>query len=236
MPTVALEICIDAPDGLAVARTGGADRVELCSALTLGGLTPGPGLVALAARSGLPAHAMIRPRPGGFETGQADMDACLADISHMRGAGLVGVVIGAIVGGALDEGALAAMVRAAGPMEVTLHRVVDTLPDPVAAVEVAARLGIGRILTSGGAGRAGEGVGTIAAMVRAARGRVEIMAGGGVTPESAPALLSAGVDALHASASAPVIGSEALGLPPARRTDADAVRALRAVLSRRAAA
>ena len=230
-PGIALEICVDTPDGLAVAARAGADRCELCAALDLGGLTPGPGLIAAGARAGVPVHARIRPRAGDFIATEADLLAMIADIAAIRAAGLAGVVIGVATGaGALDIAALEPLVRAAGPLEVTLHRVIDLAPDPLAALEAAIGLGIGRILTSGGAPAAPDGAERIARMVRQAAGRIEIMAGGGVTPASVPALLATGVDALHASC-AVSSGGEGFGFGRTRRTDAGRITALKRAMT-----
>ncbi len=229
-----LEICVDSADGLAAAVRGGADRIELCSALALGGLTPGPGLIAAAARCGLPCHAMIRPRPGDFVPRHGDLAAMLADVAAMRAAGLCGVVIGiAATDGHLDAGALGMLIAAAGPMEVTLHRLVDLVPDPLDAIDIAVTLGITRILTSGQARAAPDGTAGLAAMVARAAGRVQIMAGGRVTPASVPALLATGVDALHASCGVPD-PEEAdcirIGIAPRRIAGEAELRALRAAM------
>ncbi|GGL61691.1 copper homeostasis protein CutC [Wenxinia marina] len=229
----ALEICVDTPEGIATAATAGADRIELCAALGLGGLTPSAGLIAAALAAEVPAHAMVRPRAGGFVLSEADLRAMLADVEAARRAGLAGVVIGAArPGGTLDADDLARLREAAGPMAVTLHRVIDLTPDPLEAVETAVSLCLDRILTSGQAPTAPEGAELIAAMVAQAAGRIEIMAGGGVTPASAQALLATGVDALHAScAVAADDGAPGIGLPASRLTDAAAIRALRAAMT-----
>lgn len=221
-----LEVCVDTPDGLAAAVEAGADRCELCAGLDLGGLTPGAGLLAAARTAGLPVHVLVRPRAGDFVASGADLAAMIADIEAVRAAGLAGVVVGAAFkSGELDRDALAALVEAAGPLEVTLHRVVDFAPDPLAAVEAAIGLGMRRILTSGGARRAVEGAERIAAMVRQAAGRIEIMAGGGVTREAAPALLATGVQALHASCATVLRGDDGFGRT--RVTDRRSIEALR---------
>lgn len=196
MAALALEICVDTPHGVRAAAD--ADRIELCSALALGGLTPGADLIAAATT--VPAHAMIRPRARDFVFDQAYISACLVDIAQMRAAGLAGVVIGsARPDGQLDAANLARMIDAAGNLSITLHRVIDTMPDPVVSVGIAIELGTTRVLTSGGAVRVGEGLETIRAMVNAAAGRIEIMAGGGLRLEDVRALQRIGVDAAHAS-------------------------------------
>ena len=238
--TIALEVCVDTPEGI-VACQGLADRIELCAGLAIGGLTPGEGLIAAARDSAVPVHAMIRPVPGGFDYDNATCEACVAEVAHMRAAGLAGVVVGVTRQGALHREALARLVAAAGPLEVTLHRAVDLLDDAGTAVDLCADLGIARILTSGGTARAEEGLARIAAMVARSRGRVQIMAGGGVTAENAARILAAtGVQALHGSCAAPVPGSAraaALGFEGAglRRTDRDRIAALRRAIDGAAA-
>ena len=189
---------------------GGADRIELCSALALGGLTPSAGLMAIAAeaqkQTRLPVRAMIRPREGHFHFDVADCDMMLRDIDAVRAAGLDGVVIGASnAAGSLDTALLERLVAHAAGMAVTLHRVVDLLPDPVEAVDVAIALGLSTILTSGGAIKAADGVDNIAAMQQRAGGRIEIMAGSGVHAGNAPTIIAAtGIHAIHASCSRPI--------------------------------
>lgn len=230
-----LEICVDTPAGLAAAVGGGADRIELCAALALGGLTPAPGLMAMAADCPVPVRAMIRPREGHFLFDPGEVDAMMRDIDAARAAGLDGVVIGAMTAdGGLDLPLIERLVAHAAGMAVTLHRVVDLLPDPVEAVEAAASLGIATLLTSGGAHRAVEGMTCIAAMRERAAGRIEILAGSGVNADNAPLLLArTGVPALHASCSAMVAGADerllALGFerPGRRETDPALVAALR---------
>lgn len=199
-PARELEICVDTPEALTIAMEVGADRIELCAALKLDGLTPGPGLVHLAREVPVPVMAMIRPRAGNFVFGPADMLAALEDIAHMRAAGLAGVVLGAsLPDGRLDTGALARMVQAAEGMDLTLHRAFDITPDPFAALEDAIALGFSRILTSGQARSAIEGVGTLTQLVNTARGRIGIMAGAGVRADHAVLLLETGATALHGS-------------------------------------
>lgn len=228
-----LEVCVDTVAGLQEAVRGGADRIELCAALALGGLTPSAGVMAEAAGCGVPVMAMIRPRSGHFVWSPAEMAVIEADIALARRAGLAGVVLGAsLPDGRLDRAALARMVRAAQGMDLTLHRCIDLVPDMGAALEDAVALGFRRVLTSGGATTAEAGAGRIAALVSQAAGRIVIMPGAGVAAGNAARLLALGSDELHASCSVPerIDGpGVALGFGPAveRRTDADTVRALK---------
>ena len=235
MNEVLLEVCVDSVSGLQAAVAGGADRIELCSALELGGLTPSPGLMRLAAGSPVPVYAMIRPRSGDFVFSRGEVEAMFADIDAVRAAGLAGVVLGAnLPGGRLDEEALGRLVRHAVGLGKTLHRAFDLVPHPPQAVETAIELGFSRILTSGGAPTAVEGLETLRAVFAAADDRIAVMPGSGVTVDSAPQLLAAlPIREIHASCSAPRPATEprarALGFDSGQRrqTSADLVAALR---------
>lgn len=234
-----LEVCVDDASGLASAVVGGADRIELCSALELGGLTPTPGLMALAARAPIAVRAMVRPRPGDFVFGSADVETMLGDIAAVRAAGLSGVVLGASQpNGQLDTDTLRVLMRASAGLATTLHRAVDLAPDVEGAVEHAVALGFDTILTSGGAKTALEGVAVIARMHQIAAGRLTIMAGSGINAVSAGQVLSqVRLDALHGSCSvaAPAASAAAMrlgfGSPGRKATSAQQVAALRAVMA-----
>eukprot|EP00913_Durusdinium_trenchii_P008209 g7706.t1 len=174
----------DRPAGVAAALRGGADRLELCSALALGGLTPSPGMMRYAARmAGVPVYAMIRPRAGDFQFCEQDFDAMMADIDHARNCGLSGVVLGANrPDGSLDVARLETLVSQAAGLGLTLHRAFDMVPDPAEALEQAIGLGFERILTSGQACSAPEGLEAIRLLQDKAGGRISIMAGSGVKP------------------------------------------------------
>jgi copper homeostasis protein len=234
---ILLEVCVDDPQGLAAAVAGGADRIELCAALALGGLTPSQGLMQAAAGCGVPCMAMIRPRAGNFVFDADAVAVMRADIGAARAAGLAGVVIGASrADGALDADVLAELLEAAGGMDVTLHRAIDLCPEPVAAVRVAMGLGIRRILSSGGALTATEGAVTLAAMMDLAGAACIIMPGAGVTAETLPGLAHLPLREVHASCAAVVpSGGRALdlGFQPAgaKCTDRAKVAVLKAALA-----
>lgn len=233
--TVKLEVCIDDVASIDACIKAGADRIELCSALDLGGLTPSPGLIVAAGKSSVPARAMIRPRAGDFCFTEAEVDVMLADIAAVRSAGLSGVVLGAMTAdNELDRSVLARLISATGSLGKTLHRAVDLLPDPVAAVDAAVELGFDCILTSGGALTADAGTAVIAAMAERASGRIDIMVGSGVREENAAAIrLATRVDWLHSScarAEANRSDIRHFGFGPAARrlADPDRIRALKA--------
>lgn len=219
-----LEVCVEDAAGLAVAIEGGAGRIELCAALALDGLTPSAGLLALARDCPVPVHVLIRPRAGDFRYGEAEARQMEAEIAAVRAAGLAGVVLGACgADGGLDHALLARLVRAADGLSQTLHRAFDTVPDQFAALEAAIGLGFARILTSGAAADAAAGAARIAALHRAAAGRIGLLPGGGLRPANlAPLLAQPGLREFHASCSRP-------GAPG--RTDPAMLRAMCASLA-----
>jgi len=233
-----LEICVDDAAGVAAALEGGADRIELCSALELGGLTPSGALVARAVTTGLPVHAMVRPRAGSFVHDADEVALMVDEIGRVLAQGVAGVVVGALrPNGRLDTAALARFRDAARDAAIVLHRAIDLTPDPVAAVEEACALGFDKILSAGGARNAADASETLAAMVAAAAGRLSVIAGSGVTPANVAELIAAtGVREVHSSASeagpAPDPRSVALGFAtgPRRVTSAGLVRRLRAAI------
>jgi len=211
---IAVEIAVQDVVGVRVALAGGADRVELCSALGMGGLTPSAALIAGAVaeardtgRDGF-VHVLIRPRGGGFVYDADEVALTVADVRFAREAGAAGVVVGALDdSGAVDAEAVAAIVDAAGPLSVTFHRAIDVAPDPVRAAERLAELGVARILTSGGAERSIDGVRMLRQLTDRVGGRVQVMAGGGVRVDDIPDIAATGVDAVHLSARDAVHGS-----------------------------
>ncbi|MEO8243276.1 MAG: copper homeostasis protein CutC [bacterium] len=233
-----LEICVDDALGLAEAVAGGADRVELCAALGIGGLTPSAGLMAVAAGCGVPCYPMIRPRSGDFVFTAAEVAVMRADIRAVQAAGLTGVVLGASrPDGQLDAAVLADLVAEAQDLDLTLHRVIDLTPDVEQAVDAAVQLGFRRILSSGGALVAPQGVARLARMIKAAAGRLSIMPGSGVSVASWPSLAGLRVSEVHASCALPVktqgraveFGFVSVA---ERRTDRAEVAALKAAITR----
>lgn len=233
-----LEICVDSAEGLAAAIEGGADRIELCSALGVGGLMPSYGLMQHAKRtSPIPVYPLIRPRAGSFIYDEADIAIMEADIAQARELGLSGVVIGAITQDRrLDRQVLERLMEAASGVDITLHRAFDMVSDPFEALETAVDLGISRILTSGCAKNVSLGMDTLKRLAHQANGRISIMPGGGVTADLAPELLaSGGIHEIHASGSASCAEEPALvefGFAPEQRkqTSPEVIRALKTIV------
>ncbi|MFF4471523.1 copper homeostasis protein CutC [Streptomyces sp. NPDC001599] len=213
-----LEIAVVSPAGARTAREHGADRVELCTGLEFGGLTPSTPAVEAAAESGPPVHVLVRCRPGDFVYDAEEVALMAAEVRTALRAGARGVVVGALTpDGALDTDALAALVGAARDTDpaaqVTLHRAVDQASDPVAAVAALPGLGITRVLTSGGAPTAIEGSAVLAAMAAANPG-LDVAAGGGVRPGDVAGLLAAGATSVHLSAKTRATPRRAAGWVP----------------------
>ena len=232
-----LEVCVDSVDGMVAAAAAGADRIELCSALEVGGLTPSEGQMARAAELGIPVHALIRSRAGDFCFSAAEVAAMVADVRAARAHGLAGVVIGAAGrDGQLDRDALSRMREAAGGLSVTLHRVFDLVPEFGAALEIAMETGCERVLTSGGAVEAPAGKAAIAAICREARGRIGILPAAGITAANVAAFLDGlPVTEVHSACGRlRPMAARAVAMefcrPERLETDPAEVRALKAVL------
>jgi copper homeostasis protein len=193
---VAFELAVQDSHGLAVAARLAPQRIELCSALALGGLTPSAALVGAAVETpGIPpVHVLIRPRPGGFAYSPDEVAVLIADIGFVRRSGAAGVVVGGARNGKIDTELMKRVMEAAGDTAVTCHRVFDTLPDPAEAVETLVSLGVTRILASA------TDLERLTTAVETGAGRIEIMAGGGVRTHLVEKIVRTGVHAIHASA------------------------------------
>ena len=199
----AVEIAVQDVAGARDAIAAGADRLELCVALEVGGLTPSVGLLDAVCAAVDPAlvNVLVRPRGGGFVYSPEEVELVAADIRACAERGAGGVVVGALdASGLLDRAALRRWRDAAGDAALVFHRAIDASADPDAVFDALREEGVARVLTSGGATRSLEGAARLAAFVRRAGGDIEVMAGGGVQPDDIPALKETGVDAVHLSA------------------------------------
>uniref|UniRef100_A0A0K0CZP0 Copper homeostasis protein cutC homolog n=1 Tax=Angiostrongylus cantonensis TaxID=6313 RepID=A0A0K0CZP0_ANGCA len=182
-----LEICVDSYESAVNAVDGGAHQLEVCSALSLGGLTPSIGLVRRLRASfpQIPLFVMIRPRSGDFIYTGDEIDVMLEDLRAMKGIGVAGFVFGVLnSSGALDEANCCRLIQAARPLRCTLHRAFDLVKDWKIALDLAAKLGFKTILTrflhffcSGQAVTAMDGVHRLKKIQEAAGDRLQIMAG-----------------------------------------------------------
>ena len=201
--TYQLEICANSVLSAVIAQEGGADRVELCQNLDVGGTTPSLGQVWLA-RAGLSigVHVLIRPRGGDFLYSDLEFLEMKSDIMFCREAKCDGVVIGMLLAdGRVDTVRMAELIELARPMQVTFHRAFDRCRDPFEALEAIIDLGCDRLLTSGMKNTAAEGAETIAQLVKQANGRIEVMPGAGINEENILQIAAAtGASSFHTSA------------------------------------
>ncbi len=205
-----LEVCVDSTASALAAKHGGADRLELCADLIVGGTTPSLTLVQqVKAETGLPVRALLRPRFGDFcydSYELAQMEQLAAELVE---AGADGIVTGVLTPeGALDAGAMQpiyaaarkAAEKAGRPVACTLHRAFDVCADPFAALETARSMGLCTILTSGQAASAPQGAALLRQLTERAGKDVEILAGAGISAQNIPVLAAqTGVRAFHLS-------------------------------------
>jgi copper homeostasis protein len=201
MRNLKIEVCCNTAADAFTAKEAGADRVELCSALALGGLTPSMGELSAARRAGIEIAAMVRPREGGFCYNDIEFETMLADADAMLRAGADSIVFGILrPDGTLDTARCAKMLETIGNKTAVFHRAIDVMPDWRAAIDALCELGFGRILTSGQRPTAIEGADTIREMMDYAAGRIDILPGSGIRPENAKAFVEkTGTNELHVS-------------------------------------
>lgn len=188
---VIFEVCVDGADGVLAAQAAGADRVELCAALSEGGLTPSAGAVAAALDvATIGVNVLIRPRGGDFVYDRHEVRAMRRDIEVAAAAGVHGIVIGALTeDGDVDTAVCRELISAAGGLPVTFHRAYDMARRPHDAFAAVAELGVDRLLTSGQEATALAGAALIAELVAAAGDRLTVMPGSGVTAGNVRRLL-----------------------------------------------
>lgn len=197
-----LEVCVDSLAGVEAAAGGGADRLELCARLDVGGLTPTREFVAAAlARTTLACHVMLRPRAGDFVSSRAELATMRAELKWIRASGARGVVLGVLDRERrIDTLRTRELVELARPLAVTFHRAFDQLVDLPAGLDDLISLGVERVLTSGGAPDAWHGRTRLRELVTRAADRIVVMPGGGVRVHNAPELLAeTGARELHSS-------------------------------------
>ena len=200
---VVIEVCCGSYEDALAAKEAGAHRVELNSALFLGGLTPSMGNFVLARSiEGIKLLPMVRPRPGGFFYSAAEYEAMTEDARLFVERGADGIVFGFLnADGTVNEERVARFVEIAGGKDAVFHRAFDLTPDPFAAMESLVRCGVTRILTSGQAPSAPEGLELIKKLAEAAKGRIEILPGAGIRATNVAHVVScARVTQVHFSA------------------------------------
>lgn len=211
-----LEICCGDIASVLAAKEGGANRIELCSGLSEGGLTPSLGMIHAAVQSGIEhINVLIRPRPGDFLYSETELSLMENDIRNAIVAGANGVVIGVLTpDGDIDKEATARLIKVAREtaheiglprVNITFHRAFDVSRDPAVSLEDIIELGCDCLLTSGAAPSAVKGILQITKLVAQSDRRIDIMAGSGVNPSNAADIIAATqVDAIHATARKPI--------------------------------
>jgi copper homeostasis protein len=205
MPSrVVLEICVESTDRAIAAERGGAHRIELCSDLSCGGLTPSAGLIdATRQQVRIPIHVLIRPRAGDFCYSSPEFEIVARDIRAAKDLRVDGIVLGILnPKGQIDISRTRKLVELARPLPVTFHRAFDLCRDKDgnACLEAVIQTGAARILTSAGKDRVVDGITRIANLVRASEKRIAIMPGGGVNAENVQQILQqTGAPEIHAS-------------------------------------
>lgn len=198
MRNIIFELCAETIDACLAAKEGGAHRIELCSGLSEGGLTPSHGLVKAAIQcSGLAVHVLLRPRSGSFQYTRSEVAVMREDIQHVKQLGAVGVVLGLLRSdGSVDVDGICELVQLAHPMKVTFHRAFDVTPSLPQALEEIISTGCDRVLTSGGQRDLVSGAACVAKLVAQANHRIKVAVGGGLQLKDA-ALLARLTGAAH---------------------------------------
>ncbi|XP_051158124.1 copper homeostasis protein cutC homolog [Leptopilina boulardi] len=181
-----MEICIDSIESAKNAISGGASRLEVCSALSEGGLTPSSGLVfQIRKLSPIPIYIMIRVRAGNFVYSEEEMNAMIFDIETLKKLNPNGFVFGALTNeNEIHNEYCEKILNAAQPFPVTFHRAFDYVKDPLESLEIICKLGFERILTSGQKESALVGISLIQQLIEKSKKRIIIMPGAGITKDN----------------------------------------------------
>jgi copper homeostasis protein len=204
---ILIEVCVDSVASAVAAERGGTRRLELCSNLLEGGVTPSAGLIErVRASSSAALQVMIRPRGGDFCYTAEESETMRCDVVAAKKLGADGVVLGILdVHGNVDVDRTRRLIELARPLNVTFHRALDMSADLFRSLEDICAAGADRLLTSGGEPLAADAVPTIARLVQAARGRIVIMAGGGIDESNAASIIEqTGVREIHVGLRTPM--------------------------------
>lgn len=198
-----LEICANSFQSAIAAQKAGAQRIELCSELALGGITPSHGLIEKVVQAlTIPVHVLIRPRSGDFTYYDDEFDVMLRDIAFCRDIKVGGIVSGALLPDlTIDKERVKLLVDAAGGMSFTFHRAFDWTPNATRALHALQKIGVDRILTSGHANTAIEGLFELKMLLEKSNQATTILPGGGIRPDNVYHFMDAGFLEVHSSAS-----------------------------------
>lgn len=198
-----LEICANSLESALTAQRAGAQRIELCTALSLGGLTPSFGLIEQTKDLlDIPIMVLIRPRSGNFTYTETEWKVLLKDIDTCRKLGVDGIVCGALTKEQrIDKARTQELLKASAGMDFTFHRAFDWTSDPYTALDVLIELQVPRLLTSGQQANAEKGLPLLKELQEKSQGAIHIMPGGGINASNAKLFKEAGFTQIHCSAS-----------------------------------
>lgn len=235
---ICIEACIASVEDAIAAYEGGADRLELNTALSLDGLTPSIGVLRRVKEAvPLPVIVMIRPRPFGFAYSASEFEVMQQDVDAFLQEGVAGFAFGVLhADHQIDHQRVRLLVRQMEGVDKVFHRAFDITPSAKKALEVLTDLGINRVLTSGHQPTAMEGADKIKDLIVQAGGHIEILPGSGINPSNVAAILSqTGCNQIHGTFRAPysrstVSGMDALRISPPPGTSKAVVAKTRGIV------
>lgn len=197
-----LEICANSFESAKAAQLAGANRIELCTELSVGGLTPSNGLIEkVVSELNISTHVLIRPRSGNFTYSEEEFDVMLRDISFCKNLGCAGIVSGFLTAeNKIDSEKTKQLVEASEGMEFTFHRAFDWVENPLEELQKLIDLKVNRLLSSGQKPTAIEGISLLIELQNHSKGKIEIMPGGGINLENALKFKDANLKSIHLSA------------------------------------
>lgn len=197
-----IEICANSFESAEVAQLARANRIELCTELSVGGLTPSHGLIEkVVSELNIPTHVLIRPRSGNFTYSDDEFDVMLRDIAFCKKIGCAGIVSGSLTSeNTIDSNKTKQLIEASTGMEFTFHRAFDWVENPIEEFQKLIDLKVGRLLFSGQKPTAIEGISLLKELQNLSKGEIEIMPGGGINLENALNFQEAGFKSIHLSA------------------------------------
>ena len=206
-----IEICATSFQSAKNAQLAGADRIELCSELGVGGITPSFGLIQKVVEElEIPVFVLIRPRSGNFVYSDDELDGMKRDIKICKELGCAGIVSGVLTAkNQIDFKRTQELIEISKPLEFTFHRAFDLVVNPNESLPKLIEIGVTRILTSGGETSAEKGLKTLFQLKNSTQNKLTILPGGGISPENVHLFKENGFEEIHASASSVYLENEA---------------------------
>ncbi len=228
-----LEICANSYQSAKNAQDAGAHRIELCQELSVGGITPSYGLLKQVRDTlSIPVFVLIRPRSGNFVYTEDELDIMKQDIQLCKDLGFQGIVSGVLnADDTIDLKQTKELVELSKPLSFTFHRAFDCVKNPEEALEQLIDLGVDRILTSGLQPSAEKGINTLKKLNEKAKGRITILAVGGINQNNAKRFKEIGLKEIHASASSTIESDGSLFSTPLTFSDSKKIKAILSVIS-----